>query len=172
MSSILIREATLPDAEDIARAHILAWQETYRGIAPQAFLDSLDINQRIESWKVRLDQANHNVFVAVLDGQICGFIGGGPVRQPVQDFDAELYAINLVDAAKRMGIGRRLDHHLAEILRSMGLTKVVVWVLAENPSRRFYERLGAQELAEQKTTNFGGADLLEVAYGWRDLQSL
>lgn len=115
---------------------------------------------------------NHNVFVAIVDGQICGFVRGGPISQPVQDFDAELYAINLVDAAKGKGIGRRLVRHLAETLRAMGLTKVVVWVLADNPSRRFYERLGAQELMEQKIMHIGGANLLEIAYGWQNLQSL
>lgn len=56
MASVSIREATLQDAADIARVHIMAWQETYRGIAPQTYLDSLDINERIESWKSRLDQ--------------------------------------------------------------------------------------------------------------------
>ena len=40
--------------------------------------------------------------------------------------------------------------------------------LAENPSRRFYEALGGQELSRQDIT-IGGATLVEVAYGWKDI---
>jgi hypothetical protein len=40
--------------------------------------------------------------------------------------------------------------------------------LAENPSRRFYQALGSQELGRQDIT-IGGATLVEVAYGWKDI---
>ncbi|KAG0645693.1 putative N-acetyltransferase [Hyphodiscus hymeniophilus] len=174
MSSVSIREAVIQDAEELARVHILAWQETYRGIAPQSVLDSLDVNARIDSWKTWLNQEDHKAFVAVVDGNICGFIRGGPVKQPVRDpsFDAELYAINIIGDAKGKGTGRELVHHLVETLRPMGLSKMVVWVLAENPSRRFYERLGAQDLGQQKIQHVGGVELTEVAYGWQDIESL
>ena len=174
MSSILIREATLQDAEAIAHLHILVWQETYSSIVPQSYLDTLNVDTRIESWKARLDEPKHHVLVAILDGQICGFARGGPVIEAVHDstFDGELYVINIVNAAKGKGIGRLLVQHVAEILCFMGLKKAVVWVLADNPSRRFYERLGAKDLGQEKFMHLGGTDLLEVAYGWHDLRSL
>ena len=48
---------------------------------------------------------------------------------------------------------------------------MLVWVLAENPSRQFYEALGGQELGQQEIT-VGGATLVEVAYGWKDIGGL
>lgn len=170
--NLTIRKATLQDAPDIARVHVISWQETYQGIVPQPYLDSLNINARTERWKSMLDQANSNsnVFVAILNGQLCGFIGGGRAREPVQNFDAEFYAIYLLQDAQGQGIGRLLMRRLAETLHENGLKRAMLWVLADNPTRTFYEHLGAQEIS-QKVIPIGGADLLEIAYGWQDLPS-
>jgi len=48
---------------------------------------------------------------------------------------------------------------------------MLVWVLAENPACSFYAALGGQQVYE-KTETIGGASLVEVAYGWRDLRAL
>jgi L-amino acid N-acyltransferase YncA len=170
MSMIAIRKATGQDAREIASVHVESWREAYRGLVPQPYLDGLDINARTETWMSRLDQANYNVFVAIRDGKVCGFISGGGVREPVQDFDAEFYAIYILHAAKGKGIGRLLMRRLAEALQAQGYKRAILWVLADNPSRGFYERLGGQQVT-QKTAPVGGMDLLEIAYGWYDLQA-
>lgn len=48
---------------------------------------------------------------------------------------------------------------------------MLVWVLAENPFRRFYEALGGQYVRTEQF-ELGGAMLDEVAYGWRDIRTL
>ena len=168
--SVSIRKATVEDAANIAHVHVIAWQESYRGIVPQPYLDSLNTDARTEIWKSQLGQADINVFVSILDGKVCGWVGGGLAREPVLDYDGEIYGIYLLDAAKRRGIGRRLMRSIAEALRAHGLNKAVLWVLADNPSRHFYEHLGAEEIA-RKNMVVGGADLLAIAYGWQDLRS-
>lgn len=45
---------------------------------------------------------------------------------------------------------------------------MMVWVLKNNPARGFYERLGGKYLYE-KPIQIGAEELMEVAYGWRDL---
>jgi hypothetical protein len=45
---------------------------------------------------------------------------------------------------------------------------MAVWVLARNPSRRFYEALGGRAITEQQIER-GGEPYVEIAYGWRDL---
>ena len=47
----------------------------------------------------------------------------------------------------------------------------MVWVLADNPSRRFSEALGGTFVAD-KVIEVGGKALVEVAYGWGDLRAL
>jgi hypothetical protein len=45
----------------------------------------------------------------------------------------------------------------------------MLWVLVENPSRSFYERLGGV-LLDARQVSVGGA--AEMAYGWPAIESL
>jgi hypothetical protein len=71
-----IRVATVQDAGAIARVHVESWQTTYVGIVPEAYLASLDVVQREGSWREWLT-LDVDVFVAEMDGEVVGFIGGG-----------------------------------------------------------------------------------------------
>jgi hypothetical protein len=42
------------------------------------------------------------------------------------------------------------------------------WVLAQNPSRSFYEALGGKVIAEEEMQRDGHL-LVKIAYGWNDL---
>jgi GNAT superfamily N-acetyltransferase len=168
---VSIRKATLEDAHDIASVHILTWQETYRSIAPQQYLDSLSIATRTTEWKSRLEKGESDTFVAILDGRLCGFVDGGRARKQVRDFDVEFYSVNVYSTAQGRGIGRLLIRRLAETFRANGHTKAAVWVLADNPSRHFYEHIGAQEIG-QSVLSIGDVDLPEIGYGWQDLRTL
>lgn len=141
---------------------------------PQTFLDSLDVAARAEDWKTWLDMPGLHALVAEKDGELCGFASGGALREPISEFStefsAEIYALYLLPSAKGQGIGRLLIQHLVDELHANGFDSVAVWVLAENPSRDFYEHLGATQIA-QKIIQIGGVDLLEVAYGWHDIPS-
>ena len=67
---------------------------------------------------------------------------------------------------------RRGDkQRIAEALLAEGFARAAVWVLAANPACGFYEHLGGRWIA-QKTIQIGGSDLMEVAYGWRDIKVL
>jgi hypothetical protein len=63
------------------------------------------------------------------------------------------------------GIGRRLVCTLVSRLRQESMRTLLLWVLAENPSRTFYERPGGRPVSEQ-TVTIGGVTLIGVAYGW------
>jgi ribosomal protein S18 acetylase RimI-like enzyme len=169
--NISVRKAIASDLQDIARVHVAAWQTTYRGIVPQPFLDSLDVDARAEAWKNWFGEGKLHLYVAENDGEVCGFISGGALREPIEGFDAEVYAIYLLPSFQGRGGGRLLMQRLAETLRISGFTQVVIWVLAENPSRGFYEHLGGSQIT-QKRIRIGDADLLEVAYGWQDIGTL
>jgi hypothetical protein len=47
-----------------------------------------------------------------------------------------------------------------------GMKTIIVWVLRDNPYRRFYEALGG-ELVAERMISIGDAQLPEVAYRWR-----
>ena len=46
LDDVTIRPAAEGDAAGIARVHVRSWQEAYAGIVPEAYLASLDVDQR------------------------------------------------------------------------------------------------------------------------------
>jgi len=166
-----IRQATIQDAPEIARVHVDSWRTTYKGVVPGEYLDSLDYAVRAEAWKDHLANLEALVFLAEEAGKTCGFIGGGRLREPIGSYDAEIYAIYLLFECQRRGFGRSLMQQLARSLQNAGFRQVAVWVLAENPSCGFYARLGGERIAE-KPIEIGGAQLVEVAYGWTHIEDL
>jgi ribosomal protein S18 acetylase RimI-like enzyme len=167
---ILIRKAEPKDAAGIARVHVESWRSTYQGIVPDAYLDCLDEAERAEHWR---DLLEHGMLVLLAEraGVVIGFATGGKSRDGVANCDAELYAIYLLEEAQRARIGRDLLHELARMLREQGFRSMEVWVLARNPAKGFYERMGA-EYAGSKEIDIGGSTLAEQAYVWRDLGAL
>jgi hypothetical protein len=47
---LTVRRAELRDAAGIAAVHVASWQEAYRGLLPQEYLESLSVRDRIETW--------------------------------------------------------------------------------------------------------------------------
>ena len=166
---IVMRLADCADAAAIARVHVESWRTTYRGLMPDAVLDGLSVERRRKSWERLLcsKPVDRCAFVAeAADGELIGFADGGPPQVDVSGHDSELYAIYLLNEWQGHGAGRRLVRAVAGWLAERGHRRMVLWVLAENqPSRRFYERLGGVLVAQQPF-DIGGATLEEVAYGY------
>jgi GNAT superfamily N-acetyltransferase len=169
--NLTIRKADLQDAAAIAHVHVESWKTTYTGIVSDAFLASLNKEGRTHSWQEQILAGNISIFVAEDEKGIFGFAAGGKNREKPDDYDAELYAIYLLRERQGQGVGRTLVLTLASVLRAEGLTSMLVWVLEQNPSVSFYQRLGAVQIA-RKVINIGGADLQELAFGWPSLDRL
>jgi L-amino acid N-acyltransferase YncA len=174
VESIVIRPAQTADAPGIARVHVEAWRSTYRGIVSDAFLDGLQSEPRERFWRATLStpDAPERVFVGqAAGGAVVGFAAGGPAREGPAPYDGELYAIYLLNTQQRRGLGRRLTLAVARQLLAAGHSAMLVWVLADNPSRGFYAALGGRQVGS-KVVEIGGVELKELAYGWSDLAGL
>lgn len=174
MSGITIRRALPRDARAIAEVRVGSWRATYRGIIPQGYLDAMTVDASEALWMRVLEAppARLGVFVAEREGGVVGFAAGNMLDEPKRGFDAELTAIYLVPAVQRAGLGRRLVATVAAAQREYGAAGLITWVIAGNKTARaFYEALGAQLLVEQ-AFEWDGAELVEVGYGFTDLQEL
>jgi GNAT superfamily N-acetyltransferase len=166
-----IRTATIEDAGAIAHVQVESWKTTYAGIMPDVFLSSLKVEDRAERWRELIWAGDALNFVAEEDNCAAGFVSGGPLRETIAGYDAELYAIYLLKHHQRRGLGRALVHMLAKAFLSQGHNTMIVWVLTQNPAVSFYQRLGGVQIA-QKTIEIGGASLEELAFGWASLDDL
>ena len=166
--SFQIRMVGSGDAKAIAAVQVESWKTTYRGIVPETFLDGLTVEGQTAQWATQMGGKDLLMYVAEDSEGVFGFVSGGPLREACKEYDAELYAIYLMQARQRAGVGREMTRTLMEELGKRGFRSMLVWVLEENPARAFYERLGGV-LEARKTIMLGGKALEELAYGWAAL---
>jgi GNAT superfamily N-acetyltransferase len=167
ISEFLVRAARVEDAPAIAYVHAEGWNTSYRGVLPDAAFVGHAFDDRLAQWAPRLQQPTSAapVLVAEIDGTVVGFTSGGPSRSPDLPYVAELYAIYVLLQAQRRGVGRALFVELARRLCEDGAATMLLWVLAANEARRFYERMGGGVVAEREE-RFGTDRVAEVAYGF------
>lgn len=167
MSRFAIREAKLDDAEGIARAQTDSWQTSYRGILPDTVLDRIDVGQRADTRRKILTDKSILQLVAydVTHGDIVGFCDAGPSRRNVP-YKGEVYAIYLVQQAKRYGLGTEMLERAQAWFTRQDIHSMIVWVLDNNHhARRFYEALGGRATSRLQS-RVGGFPVIELAYVW------
>ena len=163
-----IRRASREDAAAIARVQVSSWRSTYAGIVPESYLAAMNPDERTPQWDLLIEAGKDFFFVAEDESGVFGFISGGPIREPVDGYDAEMHTIYLLSDRQGNGTGRLLVEVLVRDLHAAGFLSMVVWVLAQNPAVHFYKRLGAIEISA-RNINIGGVLLDDLVLGWPDL---
>lgn len=171
--TLAIRPATIADAAQIARVHVIAWQVAYEELVPREYLDRLDIGDRTHQWQSILSGKSTTVgvpqssdLVADLDGQVVGFANVGRFREDPEDQTlGELWAMYVDPASWGTGVGDALMATTLEELNHLGTTTAFLWVLEGNGrARRFYERHGWRQDDQIKTFEIAGVEVPEVRY--------
>jgi ribosomal protein S18 acetylase RimI-like enzyme len=164
-ASFTIREARAGDVPALARLHVTTFNETHSpgpGKGPSYEL-------REQQWRQMFEKADGTWFCYLLVdnlGGLVGFAKGARYSHGDQpDFDGLLDKIYILRGVQRQGLGRRLLGQVARRFVSEGISSMLLFGDARNPSNRFYEAMGAQKLVEANGEFNGG-------YGWRDLRSL
>jgi len=162
-----IRPALPSDARSIASLHVRTWQSAYRGIVPDAYLDTLSIDSREALLRESITHGSPEMWVASCDSEITGWIAFGASR----DIDAkpragEIEAIYVSPQHWSIGTGRELWNVARARLVERDFASVTLWVLEQNErATRFYRRAGfTVDTASRKEISIGGENLWEVRY--------
>lgn len=172
--AICIRRGVLSDAQGIAKVHIDTWRTTYHGILPDEFLSNLSYDKTQRMWETTqlIPNSQNAVYVAEDEpGKIVGFMTCGPDRDNDPVYKGEVIALYVLHKMQRRGIGKQLMLAAVQDLKSRGFNSMLIWVLADNPSRRFYEELEGEHVQTRDHTA-GGKLLKELGYGWKNLDSI
>jgi ribosomal protein S18 acetylase RimI-like enzyme len=175
---IRVRRAVKGDATAIGRVHVETWQSAYAGLLPDAMLAQMSDVRQSALWARTLADQRESRGVFVADDEEMGVVGFGscgPVRDLPEGLDrtdkgrvGEIYLLYVETDFQNQGLGRRLLDAMFRQLGADSFTIAILWMLADNPTRFFYEGLGGR-LVGERTDTFAGADVDEVAYAWRDL---
>ena len=166
-----IRPARQSDASAITDIQVETWLDTYAGLIPDRRLLGLSRARLIQSWRGILRDTGEDSITRVAEGpdaSVVGFANGGRARPTNLSYDGEIYTLYVLPDHQGAGNGRRLLGALFSALSAAGRRSALVWVLAKNPARFFYEAMGGTLIAVREEP-FHDVILSEYAYGWSDL---
>ena len=175
---LLVRPAEEVDSGAIALSHVRSWQEGYAGVISREYLRSLDLElpNRTARWQTLILGAGAEarfVLVGEMDGEVAGWISGGPYRDPSPDEPpladraslGEVYGCYVDPAHWREGVGSALMAAALGRLAGAGFEEAALWVLEENPrARAFYERHGWLADGARKFFDVAGGHYPEIRY--------
>jgi ribosomal protein S18 acetylase RimI-like enzyme len=159
-----LREAREADVPALARLHVETFVETHRGGQPGG--PSCELRER--QWHDAFTSNDGSWFCYVVEdegGELVGFAKGTPHDGGVPGFAGELNKIYLLRRVQRQGLGRLLLCAVARRFVERGVTSMLLFGDASNPSNGFYEIFGAERIYSERGEFHG-------AYGWRDLAPL
>ena len=171
---ITYRTAHSEDAEAIAALHARSWQQHYRGILHDAYLDQDIEADRRSVWRERLQHppSNQHIVVATEGDGLGGFACTYAQHDP--QWGARLDNLHVTSGWQRRGVGCALMHVSAQWVRQRETEEgLYLWVFEKNAvARTFYDRRGGIKQEETTVENPGGGYAAVLRYVWPDLSPL
>ena len=138
-----------------------SWRNSYRGIVPQTYLDSIPHGR----WAAHVTNDGMHSLVLLEHGQIIGTASVCRSRWAQYPGCGEIVSIYLLPDAMGKGYGTPLLRACLEALHEMGFDQILLWVLEENTrARRFYEKNGFHCADVYLEDTIGGRAVREVMY--------
>jgi GNAT superfamily N-acetyltransferase len=143
---------------------------------PNEVLQNLSYQSLAERWRNTFwEERNRNIGIFVAEnkqGDIVGTAICGPEQSGDPYYQGDIYLLYVLPQNQKQGIGRKLVTACVQhLVQQLGIDTMLIWVIAENPYRRFYESLGGEAVRE-KTEEIGGKLIAEVGYGWLEIHRL
>ena len=127
------------DLNAVSNIYEKSWKFAYRGIIPQAWLDSIPAGR----WAGGIARPGMKNLVLTENGRMIGTSGLCRSRWEAHADFGEIVSIYLLPEYIGKGFGTCLLQSCIEELRHLGFTKILLWVLEDNTrARAFYERTG------------------------------
>src|SRR4051794_23339218 len=125
----------LSDVRVIAAFQTACWREAYRGLVPDAYLDSVGEGDRERRWRERLTSGARGVAIAYVGDQVAGVVSWGTAEGGLPALELK----SLYVGADHRGSG--VAGLLAE--RAIGTSSAQLWIFENNPrAHAFYSKVG------------------------------
>ena len=159
----VIRKMVREDARAVSHVIAVTWNETYKGIINDEYLDNLKKNEE-ETAKALANNFNangNNYYVLEVNREIAGFINISAADDLDFENCGELCAIYIISKYKGQGYGKALFDVAIKELRNMGFNKMIIGCLKGNLANEFYKHMGGKFI---KTRIFEKLQMPENVY--------
>ncbi|MDI6105038.1 GNAT family N-acetyltransferase [Actinoplanes sp. NEAU-A12] len=137
-----VRPARADDAPHMAHVNVRCWQQTYRGLMPDAVLDDPALlTARNRFWTAALSDERYRdnrIAVAERDGRLVGIAMSGPPLDTTPTWTRQLYVLYVYASDHGTGTGPALLNAVLDPHEPAAL-----WVADPNPrAQAFYRKHG------------------------------
>ncbi|MCG3723924.1 GNAT family N-acetyltransferase [Vibrio cincinnatiensis] len=163
-----IKVAEYSDFERIAHLHAQSWQQHYRGILEQDYLDHDVLQDRLLIWQVRLTNPPYNQHILLLEDQgvllgfICAF-GNHDVEKGTM-----IDALHINPDFQGQGLGKKLIKAMIEWMEHYFPNHGVYLEVAEKNQSAldFSDHMGGKKACEKIWQSPEGNRLPEKVFTW------
>ena len=163
-NSYYIRLNRIEDQEGMARIKVDCWQDTYKNIIDQSYLDSLNYEIQTNKYIDSFDEYKNMVLVAedVNDHKIIGY---SCFSTDANEYaDAELISLYIDKKYARRGVGTSLLRETIKELKKYNKKTMMLWCIKENKNAiKFYEKMGGIKVFD-KMAKIGNKVYQEYGY--------
>ena len=163
-NSYYIRLNRIEDQEGMARIKVDCWQDTYKNIIDQSYLDSLNYEIQTNKYIDSFDEYKNMVLVAedVNDHKIIGY---SCFSTDANEYaDAELISLYIDKKYVRRGVGTSLLRETIKELKKYNKKTMMLWCIKENKNAiKFYEKMGGIKVFD-KMAKIGNKVYQEYGY--------
>ena len=163
-NSYYIRLNRIEDQEGMAKIKVDCWQDTYKNIIDQSYLDSLNYEIQTNKYIDSFDEYKNMVLVAedVNDHKIIGYACFSTDANEYAD--AELISLYIDKNYSRRGVGTSLLRETIKELKKYNKKTMMLWCIKENKNAiKFYEKIGGIK-AFDKMAKIGNKVYQEYGY--------
>lgn len=164
---IEIQKLNINNIPDYMRVNTQCWQETYKGIIDDEFLNKINneleknIERKMERFKSEEEKKDYVIY---LNKKPIGMTSVGKSRIDKYPNSGELCSLYILNDVKDKGIGKKIFEHDVCILKKLGYDSMVIGCLKDNISANgFYQHMGGK-LSFERTINIGGKEYKENIY--------
>ena len=163
-NSYYIRLNRIEDQEGMARIKVDCWQDTYKNIIDQSYLDSLNYEIQTNKYIDSFDEYKNMVLVAE-DVNNHKIIGYACFSTDANEYaDAELISLYIDKNYSRRGVGTSLLRETIKELKKYNKKTMMLWCIKENKNAiKFYEKMGGIK-AFDKMAKIGNKVYQEYGY--------
>lgn len=157
-----IRKIKASDSRlEISRIYEESWKYAYRGMVPDAYLDSIPAGR----WSSAMDTEGRYSLVLLDGDKMIGTSSYSASRFQDSKGWGEIISLYLLPGYCGRGFGKLLLDEAVRGLKDLGFRDIFLYVLEENyRARNFYERYGFVNSNEFAEDDIGGKTLRELKY--------
>ncbi len=167
---MMIRPANSDAVKNIAQLYVQNHVETYKGLLPDAYFESLTVEHAIDKWLSYLNSSEKMIWVSFENGLFLGFSAGMPDEELANTW--YLDSLHVTKDARGKGVGSALIRQNMTHAASQGFGKMSICIVRGNDNaRKLYEKHGAEHYC-YFDDNFAGSISHSEKLIWSDLPGI